>query len=316
MIDLQYETPTGRARCRKVCPTPGKRAAQDFEVRCRREIEEEATRQREEVTKPEPEMPVFKAFAEEFMKSYVLANNVPSEQRGKRSILDRHLLPRFGEHRLAEIGTREIEEMKADLRPTHKPSSINNVRVVLKKILGYAHETDRLAQVPKSRLMRVPPQPFSLLSFEEFAQLLEGAKADHGLLVALLLAGDAGLRPGEIAGMKWQDINFNLGRLTVMRSLDLGGYKREEKAPKGGRARHVPLTRRLRVERGAAGASAPARTVGPGHRGEGRWTGELRNVEPGDLPAGGRAGLPAGLFGGAGEALALPPALRSAATWP
>ena len=45
---------------------------------------------------PRKEVPTFRKFAEEFMASYAKANNKPSEQTAKASILGKHLLPAFG----------------------------------------------------------------------------------------------------------------------------------------------------------------------------------------------------------------------------
>jgi hypothetical protein len=48
--------------------------------------------------------PSFEAFAKEFMKVYVEANNSPSEIDTKRRILRLHLVPHFGPMPLDEIG--------------------------------------------------------------------------------------------------------------------------------------------------------------------------------------------------------------------
>lgn len=59
-------------------------------------------------------MPTFAAYADEFEKTYVLANK-PSERSMKASILKHHLLPVFGEIRLDAIKMHAIEILKVDL---------------------------------------------------------------------------------------------------------------------------------------------------------------------------------------------------------
>ncbi|MEB2343180.1 MAG: tyrosine-type recombinase/integrase [Deltaproteobacteria bacterium] len=72
------------------------------------------------------------------------------------------------------------------------------------------------------------------------------AQASH---VATLLMLDAGLRAGEVAGLRWRDVRWggdpdDVTRALVIRaSVARGKY---EEAPKSGRSREVALSRRLR----------------------------------------------------------------------
>ena len=58
----------------------------------------------------------------------------------------------------------------------------------------------------------------------------------------VLLGGEAGLRCGEMLALRWNDINWATGQLTVKRSV----WKGHVTATKGGRVRYVPLPDRLR----------------------------------------------------------------------
>jgi integrase len=69
-------------------------------------------------------------------------------------------------------------------------------------------------------------------------RLRDGA-ADTYLMV--LLAGDAGLRLGEIVALEWRDVDLPARRLTVQRS-DWCGHVT---VPKSGRPRRLPMTQRL-----------------------------------------------------------------------
>jgi integrase len=59
----------------------------------------------------------------------------------------------------------------------------------------------------------------------------------------VLLGGDAGLRCGEMMALEWADVNFETGKLTIERS----DWKGHVTTTKGGRVRHVGMTRRLAV---------------------------------------------------------------------
>ena len=141
-----------------------------------------------------------------------------------------------------DINVRDIERLKADLMPTHKPRTINNILAVLSKILRYAQDVEEVEKVPRFKLLKVPPQPYSYLDFQDFELLVSCAlKNDLQLAVSVLLAGEAGLRRGELAGLQWQDITLQLNKLTVMRAL----WRGKVVPPKGNKPRVIPLTERL-----------------------------------------------------------------------
>ena len=61
---------------------------------------------------------------------------------------------------------------------------------------------------------------------------------DTRTLVLVLLGGDAGLRRGEMIGLRWSDVDFRRRRITVRQSA----WKDTMGVPKGGRERIVEMT--------------------------------------------------------------------------
>ncbi|MBI5479940.1 MAG: site-specific integrase, partial [Deltaproteobacteria bacterium] len=173
---------------------------------------------------------------------YARANNRPSEQTAKASILKHHLRPAFGPMRLSEITVRHVEGLKAKMLDAEKSrKTVNNTLAVLSKIIRYAREVGVVETVPAVKLLKLQPQRFDFLDFEEYERLLATAQAEPEWAAAALVGGDAGLRLGEIIALAWEDVDLKAGVLTVMHSEwhgQLGG-------PKGGRSRTVPLTDRL-----------------------------------------------------------------------
>lgn len=182
-------------------------------------------------------------FAAEFMRTYSAANNKDSERDGKQKILDAHLLPEFGDLLVAEIVTRRIEEFKAKLLKDGKRSrkTVNNILVVLKKILNYAAEIEVIEKAPRIKLLKIDRQAFEFLDFEQYAKLVAAASDRPERLVAVLLGGDAGLRLGEIRALKWSHVDLEAGRLTVKKAF----WKNVEGTTKGMAHRKVPLTAAL-----------------------------------------------------------------------
>ncbi|MEO7034324.1 MAG: hypothetical protein ABI335_10920 [Polyangiaceae bacterium] len=66
---------------------------------------------------PTKEVPKFSAYATEFMETYAIANNKPSEQSMKACILKHHLLPVFGDMPLDAIKMHPIEVLKTSCSP-------------------------------------------------------------------------------------------------------------------------------------------------------------------------------------------------------
>jgi integrase len=188
------------------------------------------------------EVPTLNAFKVEFMATYVMANNKPSERISKEYMFKLHLLPAFGRKRLDNIATRDIEKFKAKkLSAGLAPKTVNNMLSCLGKTLRYAAENEIIDKIPRVRFVKVFEKPIDFLDFDEYARLMEAAKADPESYPAILLGGDAGLRVGEIRSLKWEDLDLVARRVIVQRT-DYRGYMG---SPKGGRLRRLPMTKRL-----------------------------------------------------------------------
>jgi very-short-patch-repair endonuclease len=141
-----------------------------------------------------------------------------------------------------EIKAHPIEKLKAELLAKGiSRKRVNDVLACLGKMLRYAHEIELLDSVPRIRLLKIAPQKFDFLTFDEYLRLIEATKADRERQAIVLVGGDAGLRQGEMIALEWGDVDLVAGVLTVRRSAWRGIVG----APKSGRERKIPLTARL-----------------------------------------------------------------------
>ena len=185
----------------------------------------------------ESAIPLFRHFAKEFLETYAVTNNKPSEVETKRTTMRLHLEPEFGGFRLHEIGPLEIERFKAkQIVKGLNPKTINNHLTVLRRMLAVACDWKKLAYVPHVRWLKTPAPEFDFLTFEEAARLVAGADAAWRAMI--LLALRTGLRQGELLGLKWDDIDLVAGRLMVRRSAVRGVVG----TPKNGKSREIPLS--------------------------------------------------------------------------
>lgn len=90
-------------------------------------------------------------------------------------------------------------------------------------------------------MLRTPRTEATFYEFDQFERLVEAAAREPQTQLVVLLGGEAGLRRGEMIGLEWTDIDVSKRQLCVTRS----DWRGHVGAPKGGRIRYVPLTRRL-----------------------------------------------------------------------
>jgi integrase len=224
-----------------------------------REAAEEAERAHvERVRKPQPapvekkEVPTFEEwFNGRFWEEWVIANqNKPGEMEQKKSIYEHHLKPAFGKLRLDRIGVAEIARFRAKLvQQKHSRRKaeqklgrkrINNVLAVLSKALRYAADVEVIPSAPKVGFFKIERPEIEQWEFEEYARILGAAKAEGPVwYAAVCLAGEAGLRIGEVRALKWREhVDLVAGTITIAEQSRHGVTG----TPKGGRRRVVLMT--------------------------------------------------------------------------
>jgi integrase len=227
--------------------------------------------------KAQSEAITFKTHAEEVLVLHAAVENKHSERKSKRSILDCHLLPAFGDLSLDAIGPLQIAAYKAEkLKPADgskglTPKTVNNHLTVLRKCLVLAKEWGRLAVVPTVGFLRVKKPEIDFFTFDEAARILAGAES--GPWYVMILCGlRAGLRQGELLELRWDDVDLVKGVLRIRRAI----YDGVIDVPKGGRTREVPMGDELR----AALRDLPSRFAGglvwPGEGGRNQTKGEAK----------------------------------------
>jgi len=184
-----------------------------------------------------PEQITFSAFAARFVADYPqLAGLRPSTKQRYTSHVANRFDPMFGERLISEVGEEEYR-MLASLELA--PGTRNVLLAELRCMIGVAHEWGlRSTPAPKPRRVKEPTVEPDWYTPAEYEALVAAAPASiHRALV--LLGGDAGLRCGEMMGLRVRDVEPS--ELHVCRSV----WRGIPGPTKGGRDRRVPLSRRL-----------------------------------------------------------------------
>jgi hypothetical protein len=196
-----------------------------------RKIEEALTTGKLNLNPPEsPKSVLFKEYAEKWFAGHVSVNLKPSTQHGVHLILDKALLPEFGDkpldkitrndvktfaYRMLEAGrAKEIKLADGGKTKTLSRSSVMGMGRTLSAIFNHAIEDGILASNPAQRPGRYirtgdRREKIDFLTPEEGRALLEGAKAHHPRHYPILAAAlCTGARQGELLALQWGDIDW------------------------------------------------------------------------------------------------------------
>jgi integrase len=173
---------------------------------------------------------------------YWLAHRTTRKRSPKddRSIIGRHLRPAFGSLLLAEITIEPVDTYVAGLTHLTDKTVANHLTLFLAMLHMARDELRWVREVPKIRKPRV--RPFQdhryLKSAGDIDRFLRCASDDGEQTYMLYLAAiSTGLRAGELAALRWADVDFDTRFLTIRHSYD--------RPTKSNDVRNVPILDRL-----------------------------------------------------------------------
>jgi integrase len=161
-------------------------------------------------------------FLEEWLTTTIEPNclsvNTAASYRG---IVDRHLIPVLGSKRLRDLTVLDVDHLLHQKYEAGLSSStVQRIRMTLMKALRHAERRDLVTRnvAALTDLRRATRRNGRSLTPEQARQLLT-ASDEHPLGITVQLGLYLGLRPGEVLGLQWSDIDFNERTLSVRRSL-------------------------------------------------------------------------------------------------
>ena len=243
-VDIRVVAPDGvrEIRERKRAPTSARSAAVRWAESRERVLFERLMKPPQDNAPPK-EVPTLRAFASRFLDGHARADRQKgSGIAAKEVILRVHLVPALGHKKIDAITSEDVQHLKGRLS-TKAAKTVNNILTVLNVLLKKALEWNVIDRVPCTiRLLRVSKSSTFFYDFEEFERLIVAARTtDSRAYLLVLMAGEAGLRLGEMVALEWSDIDFVKRQVCVQRSA----WKGQIASPKGGRLRYIPLTLRL-----------------------------------------------------------------------
>ncbi|MGC1214735.1 MAG: tyrosine-type recombinase/integrase [Micromonospora sp.] len=167
-----------------------------------------------------------------------------STLRGYRWLIESHIRPTLGNVALSKLTPTMIRRVlsakaSADLSAT----TVRHIHGMIRNVLGDAVREELLHRNPAHavRAPSVRQQERRALTVEEARRLIERFRGDR-LEALWVCALTVGLRRGELLGLRWSDVDFGAGTLTVRQTLLRAGGQLHFAEPKTERSRRtVPV---------------------------------------------------------------------------
>lgn len=153
------------------------------------------------------------AFAAQSVRASTLASY--------RQIVRLHISPEIGGIQVGKLHAVQIQGLYAKMQQAGKsPRLIQMVHAVLHRAMGRAVKLGLVRVNPCHAVERprVPKHEITAVDPDQIAKLLRAAEGDR-LEALYILAISSGMRQGELLGLKWEDIDFENGILSVRRTI-------------------------------------------------------------------------------------------------
>lgn len=247
------DLPGGSSKRLRGTTKPGTPNTKKATEQAQREAVFEALHPQQQRKESENENPKAIPLVGDYIKTYLEVISTQGMLTGrlaaKQRILKVEIEPEFGHLRLDEVKQIHVDRYTTRLLSGAKPSkrrkarkplvlkTVNNILTVLGCLLKYAHKNDLIGPVKLTLHSKTDETELEALGNDEFEKLV-AACVDLRYRVALLLAHDAGLRIGEVRGIRWRDVDEVEGRLNIRQQINKFG---QVSSTKGKRARMIPL---------------------------------------------------------------------------
>jgi integrase len=164
---------------------------------------------------------LFNELVEQYLE-YAKASKAESSYHSDVYRIRGHLLPHFGNIPLKSITPQMADEYKAmRVNQGAAPKTVNHDLINLSHMLKMAIRWGYLENNPASSVvkLKVPKNPPKFLSQDEIQRLIEAAKYSH-IYPLIITALHTGMRKAELLNLKWSDIDYQQGIITIQNKTD------------------------------------------------------------------------------------------------
>lgn len=150
----------------------------------------------------------------------------PTTAVNYRGNLANHILPVLGTRRISELRPRLVLAfLNRLLADGMHPATVRKVRTVLSSVLSFAVAMEYLDSNPVMKVAppEVGPTERVAPTLEETARILRAVEHDDPeFYVYLWVACEEGGRRGETLALRWRDVDFDAGTITIRGTISVG----------------------------------------------------------------------------------------------
>ncbi|GAA1681594.1 site-specific integrase [Mycolicibacterium murale] len=238
----KYETTGGSTRYRVRYRTPDRRQTDKRGFRTKRDAEAfanqlEVDKRRGAYVAPAAGRVKLGEYAAEWLES---KHNLKPSTRARYQVVLDTFIAEHADVALGDISRQLVREWVAALSAKRSPATVHKAVGVLRQVLDMAVSDNRLVLNPVdgAELPAVGHIEQRFLTLEQL-HALANAAGEHRPLVYVL--GTCGLRFGEVAELRWRDLDLDRLTIRITRSVVLVDNKFVVGTPKGGKGRTVSL---------------------------------------------------------------------------
>ncbi len=133
-----------------------------------------------------------------------------------------HLVPFFKSYELCEIKTSDIDLWQATMLKRYSSSHTKKCKNILSLILKKATADDLISKnyCDYTQDIRGSFKKRDIYSLQELSLMLKYSKGWFKIFLHVIIS--TGLRPGEVIGLRWSDIDFTNNLISLKRSISKG----------------------------------------------------------------------------------------------
>lgn len=189
------------------------------------------------------------AYAHSIGDRFLRGVDMTSTASTYRAGLKLRVLPALGHVRIREISAGVVDRCVDGWEVEHSPSTLKNTIAALTRVLDEAVRDELIIRNPardcsnrryrsqaRPKQVRQMPSPSIVKRIAAACAEIHQSYSDHVMLSAFLAA-----RSSEVAGLLVRDVDWEDGFVTIDRQCFPGAGGLSVKAPKGRRARFVPI---------------------------------------------------------------------------
>ena len=146
----------------------------------------------------------------------------PETYRNYKSTIENHIKPVIGDVKTKDLTAQAVESLIGDLiRDGFKPGTIKGVYAVLRAAFRYAVRMGDLNTNPITKVSPPSSQSNAIKHIPkvDFEKIYREASLHPYLHARVEVGMMMGLRPGEVRGLRWSDIDWDERNLTIERQL-------------------------------------------------------------------------------------------------